>query len=181
MIFIDGHNLAFADDEAKLLLTSGDPDGARVRVLELVALYATTTRRHITIMFDGTGGGRGEQPDRGQIRVRFSGEERTADAAIIEKLDKHTGRRDTTVITGDRALGAAARRQGAQTMGVREFLHEVERIARKQRRRPKPEPRGKRIGAPPSEVSYWLEVFTDDARYAAEKERPLRKSRKRKK
>jgi predicted RNA-binding protein with PIN domain len=181
MIFIDGHNLAFADDEAKLLLTGGDPDGARLRVLELVVAFAATTRKRITIVFDGTGGGRGEQPDHGQIRYRFSGADRTADAAILELLAQHTGRRDTMVVTGDRALAAGARRQGADTMGVGEFLHEVDRAIRKQRSRPKPEPRGKRTGAPPSEVAYWLDVFTNDDRYAAEKERPLRKSRRKKK
>jgi predicted RNA-binding protein with PIN domain len=90
MIFIDGHNLAFADDEAKLLLTGGDPDGARLRVLELVVAFAATTRKRITIVFDGTGGGRGEQPDHGQIRYRFSGADRTADAAILELLAQHT-------------------------------------------------------------------------------------------
>ena len=161
MLIIDGHNLAFADEEARLALTGGKPNEARVRVLGLVEIYASATREKALVVFDGTGGRPRPESKRGRVRYCHSGANRTADAEILDRLSHSTGQRETCVVTGDRTLSAAAQRQGAKAMGVKEFLHEVERLARRRPKKPKPEPAGKRTGPPQSEVDYWLKEFTE--------------------
>jgi predicted RNA-binding protein with PIN domain len=170
MLIIDGHNLAFADDEARLALTGGDPNRARVRVLGLVEIYASAVRQKALVVFDGTGGRPRPESKRGRVRYCHSGANRTADTEIIDRLSQSTGKRETCVVTGDRTLSATARRHGAKTMGVKEFLHEIERLARRRPKKPKPEPAAKRTGPPQSEVEYWLKEFTEAEAAEIEKE-----------
>ena len=160
MLIVDGHNVAFADDEARRLLVRGKPDAARARVLEIVEVYARATKQPAVVVFDGTGGRyRASKRGRG-VRCRFSGAGRPADAEIVRLVGARTGRREICVATSDRSLGAAVRSLHARTMGAKEFLREAARLRRKRPDR-FPEPAGKRTGAPPSEVEHWLKVFGD--------------------
>jgi len=174
MLIVDGHNLTFADPEARGQLEGDRPGGARQRTLELVETYLAATREQAVVVFDGTGGGRAPEPTHRRLRCRSSGAGRSADAEILDMIRKTTGRRELCVVTNDRRLGAAARSLHARTMGSQEFLAAVARIKRRQqRKRPTPEPRGKRSGAPPSEVRQWLDVFREEDVAAIEKEHGL--------
>jgi len=177
MLIIDGHNLAFADDDARQKLIRGDPGRARRRVMQLARLYGRSVNRNVTVVFDGTGGhGRSAEPA-GRVRCCFSGADHSADAVILRLVAASTGRREICVVTGDRRLGAAARQLRAKTMGVKEFLKETARQARRQQAGRAPEPRAKLFGPPPSEVEYWLKEFSK----AGRKKEPPSARRKRKK
>jgi len=180
VLIIDGHNLAFADDDARQLLTAGRPAAARQRVLQLVEIYAKSTRQRATVVFDGTGGRHKPPETRGRVSYRFSGAQRSADTDITTIISRSTGRRELCVVTNDRRLGAAVRSLHARTMGCGEFLKATARIQRRKPRRHAPEPRAKRLGAPPDDVEYWLKVFADDNVVGEEKEedKPGTKSRK---
>ena len=177
MLIVDGHNLAFADDDARKLLTGGKPDDARRRVMQLVEAYAEATGQRATVVFDGTGGRHRSQRKGARVGYRFSGVKRDADLEILRLVGATTGRREICVVTGDRRLGIAVRNLHAKTMGVKEFLNETAR--RRKRADRAPEPRAKRYGPPPGEVEYWLTVFSDDDVKDIKKERgPGRKKQK---
>lgn len=179
MLIIDGHNLAFADDDARRMLIAGKPGDARHRVLELVETFAKWTKQRATVVFDGTGGRYKPPQTGGRVRYRFSGAERSADTDIAQIISRSTGRRELCVVTNDRSLGAAARSLHARTMGCKEFLKETARIQRRKGENRAPEPRAKRFGAPPAEVEYWLKVFSDDdVDVAKEEDKPVRRKRK---
>lgn len=162
MLLIDGHNLTFADDRAKRLLQGGDPEGSRLRVLDLVDVYARVVNKRALVVFDGAGGPFRQQPKTARVKYFFAGMNRSADDEIIERIDASTGQRELVVVSNDRQLAAAARRRGAGICRVEDMLKEVARALRKKAKDNAAEPAGKRFGAPPSEVEYWLKEFSDD-------------------
>jgi predicted RNA-binding protein with PIN domain len=171
MLIVDGHNVAFADDEARRCLDAKRPGAARLRVMELVSIYAESTDERALVVFDGAGGPHRPQHNCARVRYCFSGEHRSADAEILERLRRFSGRRETCVVTTDRSLGAAVRALHAKTMDAADFLSEVARRGRRrQETPPAPEPLAKRIGAPAGEVDYWLTVFSEEDVEVAERE-----------
>ena len=160
MLIIDGHNLAFADDEARRLLLGGKPEGAQIRIIDLVQLLVEAQDDDALIIFDGSGGG---QPEGciGRIKYKFSGAGKSADAEILRVIRGSSGRRETTLVTSDRELASEARKLGVKVMGLAPFMREATRLAKKKAERPVSEPRAKRTGAPPGEVEYWLNFFSD--------------------
>ena len=186
MILVDGHNLAFADDDARAKLQSRDPEAAIRRVIELVDAYARSVRQRATVIFDGTGGirqahaalslpkGGGEPAGAATTRVKyaFAGAEHTADSEVLRVLRGSTGRREITLVTSDRTLAVAARKSGARIIDCGTFLEAVAAALRKRRKAPAPEPVAKRLGPSPDEVAFWLTVFSDQDVADAEKENP---------
>ena len=172
MIIVDGHNLAFADDDCRRLLLGGDPNGARKRLVDLVDAYVRTAGEDALVIFDGTGGSDAAGHPTPRVRYSFSGAERTADVEIMRIIRGSTGRRDLTLVTSDRTLTANARTLRAQTIGVGAFLKETARRQKAQQANKQAEPAAKRLGPSPREVEYWLKVFTDDDVDRAEREDP---------
>jgi len=162
MLIVDGHNLTFADDDARRMIERNDPGGARHRVLDLVEAYAEGTRQTALVIFDGTGGRPEPQKARGRVRVEFSGATQSADEAILRRVAHSTGRRELHIVTSDRRLGIAARTLHAKTIGCSEFLNEVARLWRRRRANRAPEPRAKRDGTPAGEINEWLKLFPED-------------------
>lgn len=161
MLIIDGHNLTFLDEQARDSIKTGDPEGSRIRILDLVETWCRLAAQTATVVFDGTGGGRAPSSDRPGVECIFSGADRTADLCILDMLDESTGRREVCVVTNDNQLLAAARRRGARTLTADDFVARLEDLRRK-KRRPATEPLAKRVGAPPSEVARLLKVFKED-------------------
>ncbi|MFW6158971.1 MAG: NYN domain-containing protein [Planctomycetota bacterium] len=170
MLLIDGHNLTFADDRARDLLKSGDPERSRDRVLALVTRYAVRTGQRANVVFDGTGGPYRPQAPRSRVRYSFSGTQRSADRYIAELIERSTGPRDLCVVTNDRELLAAAGSLGAGTLRADEMLAELARARAERREKDAPEPRAKRAGPPPGEVEYWLREFPEKTVAEIEKE-----------
>ncbi len=177
MLIVDGHNLAFADDQARNLLLGGRPDAAIQRIGQLVHAYAQATRQQALVVFDGAGGSQ-PAPAVGRIRYLFSGD-KTADLEIMRVIRGSTGRREISLVTSDRSLASSARKSRARTIGVAAFLKEVGRLQRVKRTKTVTEPAGKLTGASPDEVEYWLKVFSDDQVPEAGKERAFARRKKR--
>jgi predicted RNA-binding protein with PIN domain len=159
MLLVDGHNLAFADDEARKMLIGSDPEGSRKRIVELVEIYARSIRQQAIIVFDGSGG---REPKGGTDRVQyfFSGPDRPADLDLMRIIRGSTGRRELTLVSSDRSLTADARKHRVTTIGSATFLKEVAALQRRRRKPIASEPVAKLTGGtPPSEVEYWLKVF----------------------
>ncbi|MFO7899529.1 MAG: NYN domain-containing protein [Planctomycetota bacterium] len=170
MLLIDGHNLTFADDRARGLLESGDPERSRHRVLQLVTRYAVLTDQRANVVFDGTGGPYTPQAPRSRVRYSFSGTRRSADRVIQDLVRQSSGPRDLCVVTNDRKLLAAVRRLGAGVVRADEMLAELARARARMKKKDAPEPRAKRAGPPPGEVEYWLREFPEKTVAEIEKE-----------
>jgi len=163
MLIIDGHNLTFADPQARELLVGGNPAASRERILRTVGALAAETGEKVTVVFDGTGGGPSErQTGRRHVRVAYAGADRTADFEILRMLRQSTGRRDVSVVTDDRSLGRAVRQLGAKVQRLEEFFKRVAQARRSREAAPPREPSAKRTGAPRDEVEYWLKFFRDE-------------------
>lgn len=162
MLFVDGHNLAFADDDARQMLLDGRPDAARRRVIGLVSVYARLTKHQAQVVFDGTGGHSDPGKRTGRVHYRFSGAARAADTELLHLIRKSTGRRETILVTSDRHLALTAKKLGTRTIGSKEFLRETHRLERKRATTHPHEPAAKRAGPSPTDVEYWLSVFSDD-------------------
>lgn len=161
MLIVDGHNVAFADARAREALTSGRPDKARGRVLDLVEAAARAARQQATVVFDGAPPRQAPEP-RGRVTCVFAGPDRSADLEVLGLVQASTGRSRLCVVSSDRSLLAGARRLGAATLGSAEFLKQVARTRAAAADQPPPEPAGKRFGPSPAEVERLLKVFTED-------------------
>jgi len=162
VLFVDGHNLAFADAAARRMLLDGRPDAARIRVTEIVSVYSHSTRHKAEIVFDGTGGHSDPGKKTGRVRYRFSGAARAADAELLRLIEKSTGRREIILVTSDRHLALTAKKLGVRTIGSKEFLNETRRLEDERKATHPHEPAAKRAGPSPADVEYWLGVFSDD-------------------
>ncbi len=176
MLFVDGHNLTFRDDEARRRLLRGDPEGSRRRILEAVRAYADGTRDRALVVFDGPGGAK-PATQMGRVRYCFSGRDREADTEILRRIRKHTGRREIRLVTDDRQLAAAARHLGVKTITLKRFQREVNRL-RGDRADLAPEPAAKYHGPPPGEVEYWLKIFGDEGADDMKEEPPGGRSKR---
>jgi predicted RNA-binding protein with PIN domain len=179
-IMVDGHNLMHADDEARAALDRQEPDRARVRLLEVVGAFARYHHKQALIVFDGSGGHPLPESARGPVQYCFSGPDRKADDVLLDRLRSSTGRREILVVTSDREVADAARHLGAKVQASAAFLQEVERLGRRrQKKKPAPEPSGKRRGPSATEVEEMLMEFTEEDAAAIERaeSRPRRRKR----
>ena len=180
MLLVDGHNLTFADDDAREMLLEGDADGSRRRVLHLVDTYARRVKHKATVVFDGTGGPAAPASPTPRVSFCFSGTAHSADAEILRRLRESTGRREIRVITSDRAMAAAAKKLGAVIVSLKQFLSDAADRPRRTKSPAAPEPAAKWTGPPPGEVEYWLRIFSDKDAAGPEKEQPGERPRHRK-
>ena len=110
------------------------------------------------IVFDGVG-----PPDKGpfkglpQLRVLFSGAGVEADTVIEEKLIASRSPKKVQVVSNDRRVRYASEKCKAVTWSSEAFWRRVE--SQLSRKRPAPEPRGKRAGINDTETKTWLRMF----------------------
>ena len=94
------------------------------------------------------------------VELVYSGPHRSADAVLIELIERDTGPRRLTLASSDRAIQKAARRRRARVLTSEGFLHELATQLRGNPLPPangldKPDP-GR---MPPGEVKAWLKHF----------------------
>lgn len=96
----------------------------------------------------------GRNPD---IRVVFSGINRSADDLIVDLVDHSSFRRRITVITNDIRLGQDVRRLGARVDTCAQFLHGLASDIESAQSRPKP--RRPEVPLDSASTATWLEFF----------------------
>ena len=146
-LLIDGHNLIGQLPDLRL----DDPDD-EAKLVERVRRYCFRHRRRATVIFDrGLPGGSSRRLSSPQVKVLFATSGATADALIQGRLRRARDPAGLLVVSSDRAVQAAARRQGARVIPAEEFAMELT----------EPEPTDTPSGKPEGfgSVEEWLEIF----------------------
>lgn len=162
-LFIDGYNLIFAASKRMGGFDIADTEGAREKMLGMLAKYKTVRPNRILVFFDG-GLESAHLPRRQFVRgidVLFSEAKSDADSDIKNAVSHEDNPRDIRVVTSDVAIRKFVKRYGAQVTGSAEFLDEIADVLREMSL-PQDEPIEKYEGASPEEVEYWLTVFGED-------------------
>jgi len=118
-ILIDGYNL---------LAVTGHPD--RDRLVRDLSQYQKAKGHQVTIVFDGTHGGRrdGDRFHSGGVEIIFSPLTVTADDTIEEML-MSTSMSGSVVVSSDRKVQSAAHRANATSVSSQEFASRLRSIA----------------------------------------------------
>lgn len=151
---IDGYNLLWAIKKNDEHFAPVEDAGMCEMLNRFLALVGDTGE----VVFDGVG-----PPDKGpfkglsQVRVLFSGGGVEADTIIEEKLIASRSPKKLHVVSNDRRVQTASGKCKSVTWACETFWQRVEsQLARK---RPAPEPPGKRLGINDSETKTWLQIF----------------------
>lgn len=91
------------------------------------------------------------------VDTKFSGAGVSADEVLTDLIARDSAPRRLLVVTSDRAIGQAARRRGARTIGSAEFWRRVARdLARSGAVTENAEPAEKFEGGPAGSAEAWL-------------------------
>ncbi len=155
-VVIDGNNLLYAAQSAgttELLM-------GRSMLCDTLSRWAERRSAHVHIVFDGP------QPNpalavqigKPHVEVSFSGAGVSADAVVIERIERDSAARRLLVVSSDRAIVRAAKRRRARAMRSEDFWAAVQRdLARPRRQRVEPEEKEAGLGA--DATREWLEEF----------------------
>ncbi len=149
---IDAYNLLHAWDRA--LPAKDDLESARTRLLDALADYAEDSESRIVTVFDGIDLPYPDRTTHRGVSVHFSRSPKDADRLIAELLRKTDHARETAVISSDRAVRAAAKAAGAQSIPSDEFAQ----ILRARVQAPTPRNSGA-TALSESEVQDWARTF----------------------
>jgi uncharacterized protein len=124
-IIVDGYNVIRQWPELAVL-DRGDLQSGREALLNELRLYRRARGHRITVVFDGReqGGFSEASESAGGIRVCYSKRGESADL-VIARLAAEGGQ-GAVVVSSDREVTAAARRQGAAWLAAAEFVAKVE-------------------------------------------------------
>jgi len=124
-IIVDGYNVIRQWPELARL-DRGDLQSGREALLGELQSYRRAKGHRITVVFDGREqGGFSEGTEiAGGISLRYSKRGETADSVIARLVA--LGGEGTVVVSSDREVAEAARRQGAAWLSAAEFLTRVE-------------------------------------------------------
>jgi len=128
-LIIDGNNLIHSHPEVCPGAPHADFDTARWTLAQRLDSLATALADRVTLVYDGTRGGRHEA-FRGSIDVVFSPPELTADGLIEKMVLAAQKRNSILVVTSDRLLRQTVFGAGAHTMSCAEFAGLVGDTAR---------------------------------------------------
>jgi predicted RNA-binding protein with PIN domain len=129
--YVDGYNLLF-----RCLYTHQKLSKERQKLLESLNAQAEYLHISITLVFDGCYPE--NTPSRGHykhLEVLFTGEGETADALIIECIQRTKTPEKITVVTSDRRLASQARQCRANTQATEEFLNFLNKREQNKRRK----------------------------------------------
>jgi predicted RNA-binding protein with PIN domain len=147
---IDGHNLIAA--MPGLSLSDLDDEQALIRIL---AGYARSSRRRITIYFDRGSLAAPQLPNPAGISAHFVRFPRTADDAIRSHIQRLGGEAaNWTVVSSDREVRTAARRAGARVIDSAAFASMLSEPPPETGEQEKPE-----VILEPDEIANWEKLF----------------------
>lgn len=177
---IDGYNLLF-----RVSSVLDDFSAGRESIIQDLNRKAQRLKMNLTVVFDAQGTpGDAYRTHYQQLEILFSGAQETADDLIIKVLKAQGDCSQYTVVTSDNRLAWRARRAGAKTESVDEFLIKLNKqylnALRKVNKRiipPLKEPvKVERVleEASPSECfDYYLEIFEKSVPFQEPKEKKI--------
>ena len=125
-LIIDGNNLIHAMPDLESIVRR-DFTMARIRLVHELDELVNVLAQRITVVFDGTHGGRQTGFETSAVEVVFSPSHLTADS-VIERLAAQTEDRDSTsVVSSDLLERHTVEASGVHTLSCRIFLDELRR------------------------------------------------------
>lgn len=125
-LIIDGNNLLHADPALARLVKSNFALARNDCVRRLEGLLGLMANR-ITVIFDGTIGGRQSGFESSAVEVQFTSSEASADS-VIERLSSEADTPSAVlVISSDRLERHSVEASGVRSLSCRSFLEEVAR------------------------------------------------------
>lgn len=116
--YIDGYNLMFS-----ILRAGNDLQKQREFIIQSLHRKIQLVKINATIVFDAHyQSNDGSRSHRHPIEILFTQQGQTADEYILHKLKQESHPRQQTVVTSDKKLAWQARRLGAQTERVEDFI-----------------------------------------------------------
>lgn len=155
---IDGHNLI--PKIAGLSLGSIDDENQLIQKLQT---FQRQSRKKVEVFFDGAPPGEKRVQNIGGVKAHFVRQGKTADRAIIDRLDQlGNDARNWTVVSSDRQVLAAARGNRASTLSSGAFAQLMsstdERASQSATVQEEPM-------ISPAEVEEWLRLFRDKKKH----------------
>jgi predicted RNA-binding protein with PIN domain len=154
-IVVDGYNLIHAMPELARLVES-DLERARDALVARLAVYRSTRKVRVTVVFDGLAAAGPQTRPPGGVEVVFSRAPQNADAKIKSMLTLEKSPRSWTVVTSDNSIVRFARDFGAKTIPSAEFAEKLGTPMPKLGPRPRLE---QEAPLSPTEVLEWEEYF----------------------
>ncbi len=155
-IIVDGYNLKCADGH----LDIPDLEGARKRIIQLLARYSASRELEVIVVFDG-GVQAAYLPRHSTVHgvaVVYSSADSSADTEIKRMVSTLDNPHNIRVVTSDREIQRFVRRFGAEAVSSQDFLRELRETFRRRDEIPSDEPIEKYGGAS-DDADYWLDVF----------------------
>ena len=159
-ILIDGYNLIRQSERLAEQERRGGLEAGRTALIRALSTYRAATGDRVTVVFDGDdgigfvpGGSRQEG-----IGVVFSRPPESADDVIEAYLRKRHGKKAVLVVSSDRRILAASRRERVAAVGSEDFEAEM---ARRTAEGPPQGRSGAKLKpeADAEEVAYWEKAF----------------------
>ena len=126
MIIIDGHNLIPHIDEIDL----ADPED-EMRLINILQEFCRLRRKTVEVYFDRAPVGSAGERSYGRVRAIFVSKSRTADEAIMARLDRLDKRaRNAQVVSSDRQVQQAARAAHADVISSEAFAALWDRLVK---------------------------------------------------
>jgi predicted RNA-binding protein with PIN domain len=145
--YIDGYNLLFRVTEGKKSLQQ-----KREAILELLGHQITDLNLHLTVVFDSK-----QHHTRGHLadlEIVYAAENQSADAYIIQEIERSSDPGQETVVTSDRELAQSCKLLGARTQSIDAFLASLLK-KRKKKKRPTAHP----FRDSDAQIARLLEIF----------------------
>jgi len=166
---IDGHNLIAKMPDIDL----ADPDDEAQLVLRLRSWAAASSKRRVTVYFDGgLPGGPAHDLSGARLKVIFASAGSSADDLILRQIREIKNPPEATVVSSDREILDAAENRKMPTISSETFAETLEDEAA-ERARPAPSATPDEPSLSEEEVALWLELF------GPEPETPQRSRRRR--
>ena len=121
-IIIDGNNLVHSDREGLFGNRRADFASARRGLARLIGELGDELAERVTIVFDGTAGGRAEALQAPGLEVLFSPSSQSADSVIERMVSKAPSADGILVVTSDRGERFTVGAAGAMTMSCDNFI-----------------------------------------------------------
>lgn len=119
---IDGHNLIGQMPDIAL----DDPNDEAMLVQKLIAFNARTNKKCVVVFDYGVPGGLSRMSTR-QVQVVFAPAKSSADFVMIERIGRAADKTQWTVVSSDRDVLAAARRNRMAVLNSADFAALLER------------------------------------------------------
>jgi predicted RNA-binding protein with PIN domain len=164
-ILIDGYNLIRQSERFSEQERRGGLEAGRTALVRALAAYRAATGDRVTAVFDGDEGigtvaGAGKQEG---IAVVFSRPPESADDVLVAGIRKRHGKKAVLVVSSDRKILDAAKKNRVAGMKSDAFEAEMARRIAEGPRTKRTGP-GQEAGPDAEEVAYWERAFREGKR-----------------